>query len=102
MAKTELPELIVDGKVFDPNPPTPALLKIKQYLDKSERRHVKSKGAMIASGFKDNSLRFFAADKRFSKYACREGARQELFYGHPDGIELFKKHVAKALAERAK
>ena len=85
-------ELLMDGEVFDPDRPTPRLLKIQTFLDGSPENEVFSAPNLrkVCDCSEKASLAFAKTDK-FSAYIYRRGTSN--FFGHPKAIALLKKKL---------
>lgn len=91
-------ELLMDGEVFNPDNSRPALLKLREFLDKCPKNEVFSVDKMREMAkCGDGTVRDFIKKEQYSAYSHRHGARGFIWIGNPKGIELLKK----TLAERA-
>jgi hypothetical protein len=86
--------LKLNGKPLDLNAPTPALLKIKDFLDRSAKDDVFTLAHMkAAAGVGECTLRDFSADQRFAPYSMSYGRHRQLHFGHPSAIAELKRMV---------
>ena len=90
MAKSE--SLMLDGQVFNPNGPTPRLVHIKKFLDRSASNALFGAPSLCKiCGCSEKATHAFARRDEFERYVYRNGNAN--VFGNPKAIARMSKQL---------